>query len=159
MALESGIAALDDILEDANLTHLHSALAGQSSSELHMRQRPELLAHLKTLGLSLSDRQRVATEIAKAARSVALSHEVVELQQGPTMHGSLEPQGFSIYCHHTTLANGQQLSNADPAPEFIIAALEERTRIPRPPHASTLSLERLNLHFMSGASGGANANR
>jgi hypothetical protein len=62
----------------------------------------------------------------------------------------IQPQSFSIYCHNTTLYDGTQLSNSEPAPEFIIAELERRTGTKRPQNYATCSLHQLNLHFMCG---------
>ncbi len=143
--------ALLAVIPDA-LAHLHGAVRGCTLDGLGALERPALLRELKNLGVSkLDERQKLANAIAKglkAARSPAPAPDVGGSAASRGRRGEPEPQGFSIYCHNTTLADGTQLSNSDPAPEFIVAALEERTGIARPADASTCSLHRLNLHFM-----------
>lgn len=59
-------------------------------------------------------------------------------------------EDFIIACHFTTLGDGTQLDNSQPAPEFIIAGLEKRTGIKRPEHAERCALQDLNMYFVSG---------
>ena len=143
--------ALLAVIPDS-LAHLHGAVRGCTLDGLGALERPALLRELKNLGVSkLDERQKLANAIAKglkAARSPAPAPAVGGSAASRGRRDEPEPQGFSIYCHNTTLADGTQLSNSDPAPEFIVAALEERTGIARPADASTCSLHRLNLHFM-----------
>ena len=58
--------------------------------------------------------------------------------------------GFIIMCHNTTLSDGTKLDNNQPAPEFVIATLEKRTGVSRPPDAERCSLSDVNLYFTSG---------
>ena len=139
-------------LEQAGLSHVLPHLEGQAFDSLAALERLELLARLKTLGIEvLADRQKAASTIAKASRSSAL--DVAAPIRTPRT--DIEPQGFSIWCHNTTLANGTQLDNEDPAPEFVILELERRTGIKRPPNAGTCSLHDLHLYFMAPRGDGA----
>ena len=143
-------ATLSALLSAASLTHLEPALRSETANELGSMDRSALLAHGKRLGLTLSDRQKLATAVAKAMRADGTTAHVQEVPPETVLTPAqdLKPQDFSIYCHRTTLADGTSLSNSDPAPEFIIAALEQRTGSSRPPDAATMSLEHLNLWFM-----------
>ena len=96
----------------------------------------------------LAERQKAATAIAKAAR--APPPDPNGLAAPRVQRTDLTPQSFSIYCHNTTLADGTQLDNDDPAPEFIIASLEHTTGIKRPDDADKRPLHSLHLHFMNG---------
>ena len=58
-------------------------------------------------------------------------------------------QSFQIFCHNTTLADGTQLDNNDPAPEFVIASLEKTTGVQRPANAATCSLHIVVPHSFS----------
>lgn len=137
---------LADLLSASDLTHLTDTLKGQALSDFVSTARVELLAKLKALGVSkLSDRQKLATAIAKTSRTPS---KAIKPQRVDYDH--LTPQGFQIFCHNTTLTDGTSLDNSMPAPEFIIAALEERTGVKRPANAGQCSLHDLNLHFMSG---------
>ena len=147
----SSATSLDAVLTDG-LAHLREQLSEFTFDELAELPRAELLTKLKAIGVErLADRQKLATAIAKAARKPASAEET----KAPTRDlESIPPQSFSIYCHNTTLADGTQLDNDNPAPEFMIATLEERTGIPRPENADKISVHQLNLHFMCGGGGG-----
>ena len=67
----------------------------------------------------------------------------------------LKPQGFTMWCHNTTLEDGTLLDNDEPAPEFILAALEERTGIKRPENAARMTLHQTQLHFTAGPVAGS----
>ena len=95
-AASAGFHEDDDRLKDLTVIDLPSG-------------RPELLGALKLAGLTLPERQRLATVIAKSRRA-GLAHESSCPAQRETC-ADLEPQGFTIWCHNTTLANGHQLNN------------------------------------------------
>jgi hypothetical protein len=140
---------LDEVLEVNGLAHLRQLLAGATLADLAALERAPLLAKLKAIGVErLGDRQKAATAIAKTARSppAAASEDV----PSSSRYDHLTPQGFQIFCHNTTLADGTSLDNHKPAPEFIIAALEQRTGVKRPANADKCNLHKLNLHFMAG---------
>ena len=149
---------LTALLRQSQLDHLSSTLSRETFASLGALERAPLMSHLKTLGLALGDRQKLATVVAKAKRAgtESLQASARDWQEESRMArqklDSIPAQDFSIYCHRTTLADGSSLSNQDPAPEFIIAALEARTHKQRPPDAATATLERINLWFMSGGS-------
>ena len=124
---------------------LEQVLDGTSAEEIAGLERLALLAKLKEMGVGvLSDRQKIASAVAKANRAKPSSSTI------STARNDLMPQEFSVYCHNTTLADGTQLNNDEPAPEFIIAALEQQTKIKRPPNADQTPLHNLHLHFMMG---------
>ena len=149
---------LTRVLARAELAHLSAVLQSCTFAELASLERAQLLAQLKALGVDkLGDRQKAATAIAKAVRSPQQQEGDddgggggVSVRSLTTAHDDIAPQGFSIYCHNTTLSDGTQLNNSEPAPEFIIAELEKRTGVKRPANAATCSLHDLNLHFMAG---------
>lgn len=138
------------VLDELGLRTLESALQGLTFSELAELPRLELLAHLKENGVDrLGDRQKLATAIAKTARASDGSSSGADAVTKPP-RDDLVPQSFQIYCHNTTLADGTTLDNKEQAPEFVIAALEERTGVKRPANANC-TLHELNLHFMTGS--------
>lgn len=137
--------ALAAVLSGSSLLHLEGRLEGETLTNMGALDRQALLAHLKARGLSLPDRQKLATAVAKASRA---QPETTNSTVAAKPRIEPEAQGFSIYCHRTTLQDGTSLDNSDPAPEFIIAELEQRTGRKRPSDAATCSLERLNLYFM-----------
>ena len=144
---------LDAVLVLHGLKHLRPLLQGQSIEELSHLDRPAILALLKSLGLALSDRQKLATAVAKTLR--AASHVASSKLDEPSRIAVVDPQpqSFTIFCHRTTLEDGTSLDNSNPAPDFIIAQLERSTGIRRPDEAATMSLEMLNLYFTSGGGG------
>ena len=149
---------LTALLRQNQLDHLSNLLAGQTFALLSALERAPLMTHLKALGMALRDRQKLATAVAKAKRAgtESLQASARDWQEKSQIYraeklDSLPAQDFSIYCHRTMLADGTSLSNQEPAPEFIIAALEARTRKQRPSDAATATLERINLWFMSGS--------
>ena len=145
----AGETDMGSLLYELGLTPLREHLPG-TLAEYASMERVALLSHLKDNGVQkLSDRQRIATSIAKATRVKGAPAAALHTATRPELD-AIEPQGFSIYCHNTTLADGTTLNNSGPAPEFVIATLEERTGVQRPENASTCSLHELNLHFMLG---------
>ena len=142
------MAAMATLLAANGLSHLLETLQGHALAELEAMERVALLSKLKAIGVDrLGDRQKLATAIAKAARS---SNLAADGDAAAAKRGDLVPQGFQIFCHNTTLEDGSSLDNNDPAPEFVIAALEKSTGVQRPANAHACSLHQLNLHFMSG---------
>jgi hypothetical protein len=138
--------ALAGILEASALAHLQGALEGETLATLGALDRQPLLSHLKACGLALAERQKLATAVAKATRRAA---ETTSAAVAAKPRVEPAAQGFTIYCHRTTLQDGTTLDNSEPAPEFVVAELERRTGKKRPSDAATRSLEQLNLHFMS----------
>jgi hypothetical protein len=114
---------LKAFIDQNGLGHLRPQLEGETLDSLSAMERVPMLSHLKARGLALVDRQKLATAVAKAVR-------ISKQQPPPTEPASIdslaaykepEPQGFSIYCHRTTLSDGTSLDNTARAPEFIIA--------------------------------------
>lgn len=145
--------ALAALLERHDLQQLSDALHGETFASLSSLERSALLSAFKARGIALSDRQKLATAIAKSLREQAAQPDAAASSAStPAAAPSreLKPQGFMIYCHRTTLDDGTSLDNKEPAPEWMIASLEKRTGRKRPSETN-VSLERLNLHFMSGS--------
>ena len=144
--------ALLEAMSRADLSHLSQHVSSHTLQGLGAMERLALLAQLRDSGIERhGDRQKAATAISKAYRSMN-AHCDVDSQQSATPKSPLEPQSFSIYCHNTTLADGTQLNNDEPAPEFVIAELERTTGVQRPSNAAQCSLHELHLHFMMGTS-------
>ena len=68
------VATLDAVLEGAGIAHLAGALAGHSFESLAAALavgRTHLLGELKSAGLALPDRQKVATALGRTAKALA----------------------------------------------------------------------------------------
>ena len=98
------------------MQHLSASLSGESFESLSALPRVPLLAHLKSLNVNLQERQRLATAVAKASRSDSqLPQQHAEQLSGEVAAASRvepKPQGFTIYCHRTTLADGNRAARA-----------------------------------------------